>query len=154
MSNLYEMFGVDKNLETDGIEVDYGDTRFQIARAGGSNAKFKRVFQAKTKPYRRQMETDTLSEDTSTNLMAETYAEAVILRIDAKDPEWDAETDDEEDEWKFGAIPQPDGTLADDTTVNRVKLLKALPELFTDLQSVAGKVANFRAEEDEEDEGN
>ncbi len=50
MSNfLYKTFEMDADLEREGITVNYGTVKFQIARAGGRNKAFKDTFSAKAK---------------------------------------------------------------------------------------------------------
>lgn len=144
--SLYGMFQVDSDIEKEGITIDYGVARAVIARAGGSNHNFKRVFQAKSKPYRYQIDNDQLSEEASDKLMAEVYAEAVIRRFDAKDPNG---------EWILNKVPlMVDGkeTIVDATKENIVKLLLDLPELFKDMQFMAGKASHFQAAEDDADQ--
>lgn len=151
MSSIYDMFDVDKKLEKEGIIVNYGDVRFVIARAGGSNKKFRDVFAARSKPYQRQMANDQLAEEVAAKLLAQVYAESVILRIDARSKET---PEGAPEEWLESQFYEREGTLVEDTVKNRVELLTNLPELFTDLQSMATKAANFRTKEIEETEGN
>ena len=154
--SIYKTFETDKNIEQEGIEVDYGDTRFVLARAGGANNRFKKVFQAKTKPYRRQIETDTLSESVARKMLAEAYAEAIIIRVDV------AEVDDNnepilvkgEKKWKLNRIPLEDGTDSPATQERVTALLLDLPELFADIQEMATLASNYRAVEEEADSGN
>lgn len=156
MTGIYELFDRDTEIERQGIEVDYGNARFLIARAGGTNVKFRKVFEAKSKPYRRQIQANMLADEVATRILAETYAEAVILRVDAKPREGDEDYYDDvtEDGWVPGHIPTRSGELVEDNEKNRVKLLIELEELFLDLQNMASTAANFRREEDDEDEGN
>lgn len=143
--SIYTMFDVDESMEKDGIEVDYGDVRFRIARAGGSNKQFRKLFQDLTKPYKHQLQNDQMSEETSNQIMAKVYAKAVIQRVDAKE---------EDGKWAIGFLPLRDGELVPDSVEARETLLLDLKELFADLQTMAGTAANYRKFEDEEDEGN
>lgn len=145
MTSIYQTFSTDPKLETNGILVEYDDLRFLLARAGGSNAKFRKVFQAKAKPYRYKIENELLSEDVANRMLAEAYAEAVILRADAKD---------EDGEWVQNKLPTEDGSLTDATPAKITELLIKLPLLFTDVQSMASNVSNFRREQEEEDAKN
>lgn len=142
MSSIYKTFGTDKGLEAKGIMVEYDDIRFLVARAGGANTKFRKVFQAKAKPYRYKIDNDLLSEDLAQKMMAEAYAEAVILRVDAKD---------KDGKWAVNMLPTPDGNLVEATTEALTKVLLDLPLLFSDVQSMANNVSNFRKIEEEED---
>lgn len=142
--SMYKQFQTDENLEKKGIVIDYGDFRITIARAGGANKKFARVLEAKTKPYRRAIQTETMDNDRAMELLRETYAEAVILN-------WETKV---EGEWNVG-IENPDGEeLLPFSGDSVLQTLQALPDLFLDLQQQAGKVALFRQSIIEDDAGN
>ncbi len=54
--SLYKQFGTDKNLETSGIVLQYGEgVEIRIARAGGSNKRYQKSMTQRSKPYRRAM---------------------------------------------------------------------------------------------------
>ena len=145
MANIYRTFATDKTLEAKGFMVEYDDIRFLVARAGGANSKFRKVFQAKAKPHRFKIDNDMLSEELATKMMAEAYAEAIILRADSKGVDG---------KWVTGKIPKPDGTLIDATPEALTELFIALPLLFSDVQSMANNVGNFRKAEEETDAKN
>lgn len=138
--SLYKQFKTDTNLETNGIIIDYGSTRITIARAGGSNKRFGKVLDAKTRPVRRAIQTETLENEKFLDILRESYAEAIILK-------WETKIDEE---WKEG-IEGEDGELMPVNPANIVKTLKALPDLFTDLQEQASKAALFRQSLRDED---
>jgi hypothetical protein len=146
--SLYKMYGTDKDVEKDGIILDYGDTRFRIARAGGANQKFKNTFKAKLKPYRKQMEQGVMDDDVALRLMAEAYAEAVILSWGTK------QTDDEGNVTWSHTIVGEGGEELEFNAENCTKVLLDLPDLFSDIQEAAGQAANFRNTEMEEDAKN
>lgn len=77
--NPYEMFATNKELEQQGIEIDYGDFSITIARAGGSNKKFAKVLTEKMQPHARSLKNETMDDGLADKLHAEAYAEAVIL---------------------------------------------------------------------------
>jgi hypothetical protein len=145
MTSIYAMFDTDEHAEKEGVFVDYGNVRMLLARAGGSNPRFAKVLRAKMKPYRRQIDAETLPDSVADRIMAETYAEAVILRIDSMGPDG---------QWIERQIAQRDGTLKPHTPESTVALLLDLPELLRDLQSVAGGVSMYRRQLDEADRGN
>lgn len=154
MSNLYEMFDMDADLEREGITVNYGSVKFQLARAGGRNAAFKRIFQAKAKKYRHQIDNETLSDDIADQLMAESYAEGVVLGW------WTRKEDEHGDpllkkgEEQWDDVIELNGKRVKFSVKSCVQLFMELPDLFTDIQRMAGKAANYRKELEEEDEGN
>jgi hypothetical protein len=130
----YTLFATDNRLEQDGILLDYGSFRLRIARAGGANRRFAQVLEAKLKPHRRQIQTETLADEVAHRLIVEAYAEAVLLG-------WEGVVD-------AGGQPMPF------TRDNAVRLLTDLPDLFRDLQEQATKAALFRRQAEEADEKN
>lgn len=134
MTSPYALFSTDTALESSGITLDYGSFRIQIARAGGANRKFAQVLEAKLKPHRRQIQTETLADEVAHRLIVEAYAEAVILG-------WDGVVD---------AAGQPLPFTRDNT----VRLMTDLPDLFRDVQEQATKAALFRRQAQEADEKN
>lgn len=127
MAGAYELFKTDENLETRGVVLNYGDFKITVARAGGANKKYQKVFEAKTRPYRRAIQAGTLDEATDKKAMAETYAEAVVLG-------WEGMKDAEDKDLPF-------------TRENVVKVFLDLPDLFADVVDQATKVSTFRVDD-------
>lgn len=129
------MFATDKKAETEqGITLDYGSFKIRIVRAGGANRKYAETLNRKLKPYRRQLENDTIDGEVALKAMAEVYADTVIIG-------WEG-------------ITGPDGQPLDYCRNNVIKLLTDLPDLFRDIQEQANKAALFRAQEREEEAKN
>lgn len=143
MSGMYKQFGTNKNLERTGVAIDYGPFRVTIARAGGSNKDFDKLIEAKTKPFRRAIQTNTIEREKVISIAREAFAQTCIKN-------WETKVDGE---WKVG-IEAPDGSLLPMTYENILKTLEALPDLFTDLQEQAASVALFQQGEREEDAKN
>jgi hypothetical protein len=127
--SFYKQFSTDSNLESKaGVVLDYGAAgKITIHRAGGSNKKFGEVLTAKLKPYRRQIDAGVMADDVANRVLAEAYAESVIIG-------WEGVTDAEGNDLEFNRR-------------NVVQLLTDLPELFKDIQGQANSVSNFRAEQ-------
>lgn len=140
MSNLFKQFGTDKNIERDGVDLEYGiadngqPISIRIARAGGANAKFAKVAEHKLKPYRRQIQTETADKDVLDKVMREVYADAVILG-------WDNVFDADGNELEF-------------TRENVLQVLELLPDLWKDILKMSENVSLFRTEVREADSGN
>ena len=132
-NSLYKAFGTDKNLENGaGVILDYGELgRVKIHRAGGANKRFNTFLAAKTKPYRRQIEADLMPADKATQIMAEVYAETVIIG-------WENVKDENGKDLPF-------------TKENVVKLLTEIPDFFYEIKTAANDAATFRREELRED---
>lgn len=134
--NLYEKFGTDADAEAgQGIKISYGaNTSFTIHRAGGANKRFQRRFEAKMKPYTRQIQQNTMDEDVAKQIFAEIYAETVVVA-------WEGVTD-------------RDGNPLPFTYDNAVKLFLDLPDLFRDIQAAAQDRSLFLADAQDAAVGN
>ncbi|MBU0724388.1 MAG: hypothetical protein KJ904_08725 [Alphaproteobacteria bacterium] len=132
MNSIYDLFATDAKAEAeDGLVLDYGSFgRITIRRAGGANKGFARVLEAKLRPYRRQIQAGTLEEAVAERLLAEVYAETVLIG------------------WQ--GIRDRDGQDIAFSHRAAVTLFTDLPELFRDVQEQAQKAANFRTAEIEE----
>lgn len=130
-TSIYDLFSTDDHMEKKGIWIDYGPAgSFLIARAGGSNQKFANILQAKTRPYKFQIDNELIDQEVGQRLMYEAFAEAVVL-------DWEGVCDRE-------------GNPLTCTRDNCVKLFQDLPDLFHDLREQATKLANFRHQSLEE----
>lgn len=148
--SLYKQYKTDEVLETAGVVLDYGDARITIARAGGANKRFAKVLEAKAKPYRRAMQTETMDAGKAEELMRDAYAEAVVLN-------WETATgEDEKGEkiWKKGIEPDTGDKLLPVTAKNISQTFKNLPDLFADVQTQANRVSIFREDILEIEAGN
>lgn len=144
--SMRKLFNTSKDLETKGVEIDYGDFRVTIARAGGSNKRFARLLESKTKPFRRAIQTETMDNDRAAEILKEVYAEAIVLRWEVKlsDGKWKIGIEDLDDETKI--VP-----------FNKENLLRTfieLDDLFLDIQAQANRISLFRETILEDDAGN
>jgi len=149
MSNMFDQFETDPVLETEGIWIDYGNFRVQIARAGGANKKYLSYAEAKTKPFRRAIAAGTMPEERSRALLYDIYAKTVILNWQIAD----GEEKDGNTKWKNG-IHKKGGGILEVTPENIALTFKLLPSLFMDLQQSAEGISLFRKEEMEADAKN
>lgn len=131
--SLYRNYKADENLETKGILLEFGinertkkPIRFRVARAGGANKAFEKRLEFKTKPYRRQIQTDMLDKSIQDQLLKETYAETVVLG-------WE-EVDDE------------NGNPLEFNYENCMKIFTDLPDLYKALSEETQKFILFKAE--------
>lgn len=135
MKTLYSLFKTDSNKENgEGIQLDYGVAKIMIHRAGGSNRKYKKAYQALLAEHGRSLEADAIAEEDSERLYAGLYADTVITG-------WEGVTD-------------ATGKPLEFTRDNVVKLLLDLPELFFDIRKAALDVALFKNKEKQTDLGN
>ncbi len=155
MSKLYELFEMDSVLEREGITVNYGSVKFLLARAGGRNTDFKKIFSAKAKKYRNQIDNETLGDDAADRIMAESYAEGVVLGWWSRkeDENGDPILKKDEEQW-VDTIENRTGKKVKFSIDECVRLLLDLPDLFADIQRMASRAGNYRKEIEAEDEGN
>lgn len=146
--SMYKNFQTDANLEKNGITIDYGDFRVLIARAGGANKKFAKVLDAKTKPYRRAIQTESIETDRIMEILKEAYAECIVLNWETKVVDKDGK-----EEWKKG-IEDQDGKILDFTKENVVTTFKNLHDLFLDIREQSEKSSLFRQVVRETEAGN
>lgn len=134
MPSPYKMFKTNPELECSGIELNYGDFRITIARAGGANKKFAKAIEKKSRPFKRAIQSDSFDNERAQALLKEVYAETVVLG-------WDGVTDEKGEPLPFNRE-------------NCLKLFNDLPDLFQDIMEQAQKSALFREEIRENDAGN
>lgn len=135
MTSIHELFATNEKTETEGFVHQITDEIvFTLARAGGSNTRFVKVMEQKTRPYRRQIQDDTMDTALANKLLIEAFAETVVLG------------------WK--GITTPDGQEVKFTPENAITLFNQLPDLFNELRESAGNQANYRLGEVKDDAGN
>lgn len=154
---LFDSYKTNRNLEKDGIAyTPDSSTLITLARAGGTNVRFAKSLEAKTKPHRRQIDAGTLDPKLDKLMMAEVFADTVIKNWetlikdklvagieadpDAKDGTYSCALD------KNGLVPF--------NKQNVVATLIALPDLFQDIQKESSAVSNYLAGSREEDTKN
>lgn len=144
--DMHEQFGTDESFEQDGIWYQFdGDkldkegnvikkgTKFLLARAGGSNVSFGKRLEALTRPYRRQIENETIDPEFANGLLREAWC-ATILKG------WEGFV------YKGEEIPY--------SVDNAAKYMELLPDLYMELRTESQRLANFRAISIEDDAGN
>ena len=145
--SMYGQLETDKALETKGVEVDYGSFRVTLARAGGANKRYEKILDAKSKPHRRAMKTETMDNEVAIGVMREVYADSIILHWESKDAKG---------EWKKGieAKPKKVGDPINIVPFNRDNVVQAmvdLPELLIWFKEDAEKLSLYLVQLLEED---
>lgn len=141
MGSMYQMFAMDKNVERTGVYIEFGDFRIKIARAGGANENFRKVMQIRSKPVKRLIQTETITDKQANELMMGVYAQAVVLTWETKDKNGNFVT----------GIESEDGKLLDVTEENIVNTFRALPELYEEIVQAANRISLFKKVIDEAD---
>ncbi len=78
VDDLYASFDMDEDAETRGIPVNYGKFVVTIARVGGSNDLYRKVFERESKPVQSALEMGGLSEHESRQLLFRVFARSVV----------------------------------------------------------------------------
>ena len=128
----FDDFLQDENLEAgEGIDVEFPNgAKITIHRAGGANKKYAQVLRRLSKPYKWQIDRQSIDEETSSRILREAYAEAVIIG-------WRGVTHDGEE------VPF--------SKANVILFLQSYPTIFDKIQDVATEAANFKLERLQED---
>lgn len=141
MSNIFDMFETDAELERGGVTLEYGTNskgqpmQIVIARAGGSNTAFLKRLEALTKPYRRMLDAGhTLPKELNDKLQRELYADTVV-----KD---------------MRGFEERDGTPIPFTKEAVISLFERLPNLFIDVMGQAQSMSAFRSQQREDEAKN
>lgn len=123
--SIYSAFSTDSQAEREGITLDFGPEigQFQIARAGGANERFKSAVRRVVGPHQRSIDMGLIPESQARELMAECYAEAIVLG--------------------WSGVKDRDGKELVFSKQACKALLMELPELFNVIQEEAQKMANF-----------
>lgn len=130
MSNPYEMFETDKTKVEEGVILDFGPFEIKISRAGRGNRNFQKIAEKKLQAYEKPIQNKTITEEQMTEVMAEIYADAVILG------------------WKN--VKDRQGKPMPYNRANVIKLLMDLPDLFAQIRDYATDLHNFKLEQTKE----
>lgn len=138
--SLYKDFQTDQTKEAEGVDVQYSPNEdktiptFRIRRLASSNQKYAKVLERVTRPYRRQIDMNTIDALLSDKLRRQAFIEGVLVS-------WDKVQDANGKDIVFNAQ-------------NAEMLFSALPELFNDLEKQARDTSLFRIEQQESDAKN
>lgn len=138
MSRLYGAYKTSNKLETSGIIRDFGFFRVTLARAGGSNQKFNSIIERFSKEHGRALANGLITSERSRVMLADAYAEAVILN-------WETNVGTEtEPDWKQGIESADSDELLTFTKENVKTTLLALPDLLSEIVETATSIQFFR----------
>lgn len=137
--DIFDIFKTDKTLDEKGIDLEYGNTRIRVLRAGPSNKKYVAKVSKEFNKVRKLEEAGALSNEQSSSIMRKIYAETIIVG-------WKTQVDGV----FVDGISTGTGSslLLEFNTENVIATLNILPpEFFADLIQQAAKLENFRTEE-------
>jgi hypothetical protein len=146
--SMYKTFQTDPELESKGIWIDYGDFKVLLGSASSSNRKYTSYAEKALKPVRKALQADALSPERIQKIMADVYANTLILSWMTNVKNAEGETTE------VHGIESPNGEILPFNYENIMSTLIALPHLFIDLQEQANLISNFRKAELEKESGN
>jgi len=140
VSPLYQTYQTDPALEKNGVWLDYGlnskgkETRILVARAGGANEQYEKRIEVLYKPYRRQIQNETIGRAKLLQLNRQAAAEWVVKG-------WEEMEDEACNDLSF-------------TLENVLAQFEKLPDLYDDVMALANKMGAYRKHLQEEDAKN
>jgi hypothetical protein len=135
----WDVFGTDPEIEKSGAWINYGDFAFLIAPIGNEN--YKRLIKTVLKPYQRQIDSGTLSDEVGEERLALVYAKTILL-------DWWCS------EWGDHTIWGPNGERLDFSVENAKKMLLEMPKFAAAVREEADTASNFQKREEDEAVGN
>lgn len=144
MTNAYEIFKTEDNLETNGVWKEYGGVvKVKIARAGNKNTAFNKAL-AKAADKYRGANPEKQSKREIEEPWVEVYVKELIKGIQVK----------EGNKWVDGVhLPDAKGNivLSEANRINMTKFFLDLPDLFSRIKDDANEMKTFQKEKEEED---
>lgn len=138
--SIFDDFGTNQKAEVEGVWVEYSENKdgtvcaFKVSRMGKSNKKYTKALDRATKPVRRQIELKTLKDDKAEEIFLQVFVDTVLL------------------DWRN--VQRQDGTEIPFSKEKAMEVMRALPDLYDDLQEKAKEMALFRQEVLEEEAKN
>lgn len=135
--SIYDQWGTDKDVEQEGIVLDYSDGNWlRCRRAGGANKPYQKAIERFSRKYRKQIELGVLTEDKANKELVRIYVDTIII---------DGEFVDRDKKTKIKLKGNKKETA---------RLLVDLPDLFANVREATGSMELFRVFEKEEEAKN
>lgn len=138
--NLFEQFETDSAKECDGVTVDYGKNKdgtvisFVLSNMGKSNKGYVKLLSAKLKPYQRQIDMKTVSNDLMEDVLKDVFVGSILKG------------------WQN--VQGADGIAIPFNKENALELFNKLPRLYDALNANANDISLFRVAALENEAGN
>jgi len=130
--DLFKAYGTNKQAENDGVWILFEDVGFLCRRLTVEDPRFRKVTEAKTKPYRQAIRTETISSELLRRINVEVFVEACLL------------------DWKN--VNGKDGNPLEFNKENAIWLFLQLPDLFSLVSEEAGRIRNFQTPDEVEED--
>jgi hypothetical protein len=138
--SLYQQFGVNPVKVEQGVEIKFGKNddgtipTFIVARAARSNKTYKKGLEVAMRPYRRQIELETLADSTADEVLMDVFLDTILKG------------------WQH--VQDENGVPLAFNKENAKKLFTDLPDLYEQLLNDSQRVALFREDAIEADAKN
>jgi hypothetical protein len=127
-----------EKLEVEGIELELGNCRLTLARAGGANQRYGAAMLAAHKKHGRAIDLDVMPDEMGRKIFYTIWAETVV-----KLWETDVAPEGEPPEWKEG-IDDGNGGLLPFTVDNAVAFFLDVPDFFLAVKKTAEDAQYYR----------
>lgn len=130
--SIFKQFSTDANKETEGVKLTFGKNddgtipSVTIRRAGRTNKRYAKALEIAARPFKRQLDLKTISDEDSENILITAYAEAIVVS------------------WEH--IQDETGTEIPFNKENVISVFKKIPEFYDEIQKQANDVSLFRNE--------
>lgn len=142
--NPYAKYLIDEEIQKQGIIYEDEDVRIRVTFAGTENSRYEKLLKMKLKPFETQIRQEKFSDERFNKLLAEVYAETVILS-------WESLNED----GKFvSGVYNEEGGIMPVTKESMCKAFEIGNRLFQDVIKVATNFNLFRQGQKEEDTKN
>lgn len=125
-------------LEVEGVQMELGNCRLTLARAGGANQRYSAAMVAAHKKHGRAAELDVMPDEMGRRIIYTIWAETVV-----KLWETDVAPEGAEPEWKEG-IDDGNGGLLPFTVDNAVAFFLEVPDFFLEVKKTAENAQFYR----------
>ena len=139
-SSLFKAFKTNQEAEIEGVWIEYGPNddgtipAFKLARISRNNKKYTKMLEKETRPHRRAIELNTMSDEQAEAITTRVFVRSVLL------------------DWRN--VQNAEGNTIAFTEQNAVALFNELPDLYDDLNAKARNASLFRDEALEAEAGN
>jgi len=142
--NPYDKYKLDPEIKKQGIWYEDEDVRILATFAGTENSRYDKMLKLRLKPYETRIRNDNFSDKAFHEVLAEVYAETVILG-------WESKNDAGE---FVSGIYNEEGEILPFSKENVAMGFKLGDRLFTDVIKLATNFNLFRRGQQEEDAKN
>lgn len=138
--SIFDDFQTNPKAETEGVWVEYSENKdgtlcaFKVSRMSKANKKYTKALERATKPVRRQIDLKTLKDEKAEDIFLQVFVDTVLL------------------DWKN--VQTRSGDEIPFSREKALEVMKALPDLYDDLQEKAKEMELFRQEALEEEAKN